>query len=207
MSDNASNEGTKPNTREQIILAACSLLEKQGYPATGLNEIVQASGAAKGSLYYYFPDGKEQIVSEAVLFAGEIVVERMRAELAKYDNPIEALYEYVMRLASKVEEKNFAAGNPLTIVAVEAAGSSERISQACRVVYAQMQDLLQEKMACCGMPEPEAAEQARLTLASLEGGIILSRVHRTADPLRTLAGHLKNSLSAPSPTQTTRDKP
>jgi hypothetical protein len=45
-------------TRDQIIQAACTLLEKQGYPATGLNEIVRESGAPKGSLYYYFPDGK-----------------------------------------------------------------------------------------------------------------------------------------------------
>ena len=60
------------STHDQIILVTCTLLEKQGYPATGLNEIVKESGAPKGSLYYYFPDGKEQIVSEAVLFAGSI---------------------------------------------------------------------------------------------------------------------------------------
>src|SRR3989304_2991578 len=86
-----------------------------------------------------------------------------------------------------VKEKNFAAGNPLTIVAVEAAGSSERISQACREVYAQIQDVLQEKMVCSGMPHAEAAEQAGLILASIEGCIILSRIYRTTDPLRTLA--------------------
>lgn len=193
-----------PDTREQILLAACTLLEKQGYPATGLNEIVKVSGAPKGSLYYYFPDGKEQIVSEAVLFAGNILVERMRAELAKVDNPIQALYEYIVRLAGKVEEKRFTAGNPLMIVAVEAAGSSERISQACREVYAQLEAVLQEKMVCCGMSETEAAEQARLTLASLEGSVILSRIYRTADPLRTLAGHLKDSLSRSKPTSNPR---
>lgn len=182
-------------TREKIILTACSLLEKQGYPATSLDEIVKESGTPKGSLYYYFPEGKEQIVSEAVLFAGKVLVERMRGELAKYENPLQALYEYVLRLASKVEEKNYAAGNPLTIVAVEAAGSSDRISQACLEVYTQIQSVLQEKLISCGMPEAEAAERARLMLASLEGGIILSRVHRTADPLRALARHLKDSLS------------
>lgn len=190
-----------PATRDQIILATCSLLEKQGYPATGINEIVKESGAPKGSLYHYFPDGKEQIVSEAVLFAGKNLVERMRSELAKYDDPIQALYEYIIRLASKVEEKHFGAGNPLTIVAVEAAGSSERISQACREVYAQIESVLVEKMFCCGLPEAEATERARLTLASLEGGIILSRVYRTAEPLRALADHLKDSLTQPEPSK------
>jgi len=186
--------GTLVTTREEIILATCRLLEKQGYPATGLNAIVKESGAPKGSLYYYFPDGKEQIVSEAVSFAGHILVERMRNELAKLENPMQSLYAYIMHLADKIEEKHFTAGNPLTIVSVEAAGASERISQACREIYNQIEVLLKEKMACCGLPEAEAAEQARLTLASLEGGIILSRVHRTADPLRAIARHLLTSI-------------
>ena len=192
--------------REEILLAACRLLEKQGYPATGLNEIVQESGAPKGSLYYYFPEGKEQIISEAVLYSGKILVERMRSELAKCADPMQSIYEYILRLADKVEEKHFTAGNPLTIVSVEAAGASERISQACREVYAQMQDVLQEKLAWCGLSEAEAAERARLTLASLEGCIILSRVHRTVDPLRALARHLKDSLSQSPLSSNTQSK-
>ncbi len=181
-------------TRQHIILAACKLLENQGYPATSLDEIVRESGAPKGSLYYYFPEGKEQLVSEAVLFSGKILIERMRDELAKYVNPFEALYKYVLQLASKVEEKKYVSSNPLTIVAVEAAGSSDRISQACLEVYSQIQEVLFEKMVCCGMSETEALQRSRLMLASLEGGIILSRVHRTVDPLLTLAAHLKESL-------------
>jgi TetR/AcrR family transcriptional repressor of lmrAB and yxaGH operons len=186
------------NVREQILLAACMLLEKQGYPATSLDEIVKESGTPKGSLYYYFPEGKEQIVSEAVLASGKILTERMRSELAKVDHPIQGLYEYLLRLADKVEEKRFVSGNPLTIVSVEAAGASERISQACQSVYAEIETVLQEKLACCGMTEVEAAEQARLVLASLEGGILLSRVYRSAEPLRALARHLRDSLQASS---------
>ena len=61
--------------REKILQTASELMEKQGYHGTGLNEIIQKSGAPKGSLYYYFPEGKEQIASEAVLRAGQIVSE------------------------------------------------------------------------------------------------------------------------------------
>jgi len=187
------------NARDQIVPAACTLLEKQGYPATGLNEIVRESGAAKGSIYYYFPDGKEQIVSEAVLFTGNILVERMREQLSKFENPIQAIYEYITLLASKIEEKNFAAGNPLTIVSMEAAGSSERISQACRYVYDQLQGVLRGKLISGGMSDLEATRQTCLILSSVEGSILLSRVYRNADPLRSLAAHLKDSLSRSQP--------
>ena len=54
------------NTRDQIIQTTSNLIENQGYHATGLNEIVKESGAPKGSIYYYFPDGKEGITAEAV---------------------------------------------------------------------------------------------------------------------------------------------
>ncbi len=182
------------NVREEIILATCRLLEKQGYPATGLNEIVKESGAPKGSLYYYFPEGKEQIISEAVRYAGQILVERMRTGLIRVDDPLQALYEFINHQADQVEKQHFTAGSPLTIVSVEAAGSSERISQACRAVYDQIEAVLQERLACCGLTEAEAAEQARLTLASLEGGMILSRVHHSAAPLRSVARHLKDSM-------------
>lgn len=182
------------SVREDIIVATCRLLEKQGYPATGLNEIVRESGAPKGSLYHYFPEGKDQIVSEAIRFAGQILVERMRAELAKVDNPMLSIYKYIMHLADMVEEKHFLAGNPLTIVSVEAAGTNERISQSCRDIYDQIEAVLAEKIKSCGISEMEASEQALLVLASLEGGIILSRAHRTVDPLRTIAQHVRNSL-------------
>ena len=126
-----------------------------------------------------------------------------------YGNPMQSLFEYIMRLPGKIEEKHFTASNPLTIVAVEAASASERISQACREVYAQIEALLYEKLMCCGLSNYEAAEQARLTLVSLGGGIILSRVYRSAYPLQALAGHLKDSLtrSRNSPAAEKEDNP
>ena len=49
------------DARENIITAACELLEQKGFHATSINDIVERSQAPKGSLYYYFPDGKDQI--------------------------------------------------------------------------------------------------------------------------------------------------
>lgn len=180
--------------REQIIQATCILLEKQGFPATGLNEIVRKSGAPKGSLYHYFPEGKEQLVSEAVLYSGEILVNRLRGELEKDPDPVQAIYAYILRLADKIEEKQFSAGNPLSIVAIESAAANERISLACRQVYAQLQSAFEEKMISSGMSPALAKEKACLIMVSLEGGILLSRVHRTADPLRTLAAHFREAI-------------
>jgi TetR/AcrR family transcriptional repressor of lmrAB and yxaGH operons len=114
--------------------------------------------------------------------------------LDKHPDPVQAIYAYILRLADKIEEKQFAAGNPLSIVAIESAVASERISQACRQVYTQLQSAFEEKMTSSGMSPTLANEKACLIMVSLEGGILLSRVQRTADPMRTLAAHIRESI-------------
>ena len=70
------------DARSRILLTMARLIEKQGYHATGLNEIIRESNTPKGSLYYYFPGGKEQIGAEAILEAGKIISGRLRGVLA-----------------------------------------------------------------------------------------------------------------------------
>lgn len=116
------------NTREQILQTTCDLLEKQGYYGTGLNEIVKESGAPKGSLYYYFPDGKEQITAEAVLQSGRVTSERIRTGLAIGSDASKSIPDFILLIAENVERSGFAAGSPLTAVAMETATQSKRIN-------------------------------------------------------------------------------
>ena len=106
------------NAREQILQTTCALLEKQGYHGTGLNEIIKESGSPKGSLYYYFPEGKEQITAEAVLQSGGQTAERIRQGLTESSNAAKAVSDFILNIAEHVERSGFAAGSPLTAVAM-----------------------------------------------------------------------------------------
>jgi TetR/AcrR family transcriptional repressor of lmrAB and yxaGH operons len=183
------------NAREQILQTTCDLLEKQGYHGTGLNEIVKQSGAPKGSLYYYFPEGKEQITAEAVLQSGRVVSERIQSGLAAGGSAPKAIHDFILLIAENVERSGFAAGSPLTAVAMETATQSERINLACREAYEMLQAAFREKLLESGFPKTKAEELATFVVASVEGGIILSRVSHTADPLRLVARQLKMLLS------------
>lgn len=184
------------NTHDQILQTTCGLLEKQGYHGTGLTEIVRVSGAPKGSLYYYFPAGKEQIISEAILQSGVITAERIRLSLAEMANPAQALHDFILKIADHVEASNFAAGSPLTAVAMETATGSERINSACRTAYGMLTDAFRDRLLAAGMGETRAAELATFITASIEGGIILSRTaHDAAPMLRLVACQLLNHLS------------
>ena len=183
------------NAREQILQTTCDLLEKQGYHATGLNEIVKESGAPKGSLYYYFPEGKEQLTAEAVLQSGRVVSDRIRAGLQASSSASKAIHDFILLIAEQVERSGFAAGSPLTAVAMETATQSARINLACREAYGLLQVAFKERLLEGGFAKVEAEELAIFIVASIEGGIILSRVSHTADPLRLVAKQLKMMVS------------
>jgi TetR/AcrR family transcriptional regulator, lmrAB and yxaGH operons repressor len=174
-----------------IIEITSALLERQGYNATGLNQIVAESGAPKGSLYYYFPDGKEQIGAETLLWSGERMAERIRAGLSKIEDAGEAVHLLAMSIANAIEASNFQAGGPLTTVALETATSSERLNLACREAYALMQSAFEEKLVENGFEETRAVHLAEYVLAVFEGSILLSRVQHSGNPLRQAAEHLK----------------
>ena len=123
------------STRDQIVETTCTLLEAQGYHATGLNQIITESGSPKGSLYYYFPQGKEELVAEAIARSGRIVEKNIRAGLARNADAAEAIASFVREIAVGVEASHFSAGSPLTTVALETVNSSERLNLVCREAY------------------------------------------------------------------------
>jgi TetR/AcrR family transcriptional repressor of lmrAB and yxaGH operons len=185
--------------RDQIIEATCELLEAQGYHATGLNQIIKESGSPKGSLYYYFPEGKEELVEEAIDRTGAAVVARIAHSLAGADPPSVAVGRFVGFVADQVELSGFRSGGPLTTVAMETATTSARLNAACRAAYRKLEGAFAARLAEAGYAAPRAAELGQFITASIEGGIILSRTYHTGDPLRRVAAELERALAAEQP--------
>ena len=77
------------DTRERIIRTAAELFRRQGYDGTGLNQILDVSGAPRGSLYFHFPGGKRQLAVEAVAASGELLGKGMERSLDSTDDVAE----------------------------------------------------------------------------------------------------------------------
>ncbi|MDX1665561.1 MAG: TetR/AcrR family transcriptional regulator [Candidatus Promineifilaceae bacterium] len=182
------------STREQFIETTCELLETQGYHATGLNQIVAESGAPKGSLYYHFPQGKEELTAEAIARSAEITAERIRANIAGTEPAAVAIPRFVERIADNVEASGYRSGGPLMTVALETATSSERLNIASREGYTRLQAAFAEKLVDGGYDEKLARELATFVTSAIEGGIILSRTYHSGDPLRLVARQLRPFL-------------
>lgn len=186
-------------TRDQIISATCDLMEAQGFHATGLNEIIQASGAPRGSLYYYFPDGKEGLAAEAIAQTSITVAERIRANLTMGDCLISAFAQFADQIAQAIERSGFRAGGPLTAVAMETATTSERLNLACREAYTRLKAAFAEQLVQVGYPQPHAEDLAEFITAAIEGAIILSRTYHSGDPLRRIGVQVGRLLAASPP--------
>lgn len=171
------------NSREQILRTTRDLIENQGFQATGLNEIVRESGAPKGSIYYYFPEGKEEIVAEAVRFAGQHMTEHIRSHLENVKDAAEGVQSFLADLAKHIEETGFRAGGPITIVASESATTSERINLACQEVYSNLHEAFAAKLRLNGIEAERAASLAWTINSTIEGAVILSRTFHTVKPL------------------------
>jgi len=186
-------------TRQQILDTAAELIEAQGYHATGLSEIIRVSGAPKGSLYYYFPGGKEELVAEAVRSTGGTVLERIRTELDRFDDAVDAVREFLLTLAQHVAASEYRGGGPITTVALESATTAEQINLACREVYASWQAAFADKLVASGVASPRATRLASVLVATLEGAIVLCRTRHSPAPLVSAADEMGLLLGAAMP--------
>ncbi|NWG15764.1 MAG: TetR/AcrR family transcriptional regulator [Chloroflexi bacterium] len=184
------------SARERIIETTCELLELQGYHATGLNQIIKESGSPKGSLYHYFPGGKEELVADALSRDGQIILNRIRDSLALVEDPAEAVRQFVLNIAQHVQASGYRSGGPITAVAMETAATNERLRAECKHIYEAWQGAFVEKLVSGGISEDRASRLASLILAALEGGIILSRTNRSPQPLEDIAGELGLMISS-----------
>ncbi|MCA9968809.1 MAG: TetR/AcrR family transcriptional regulator [Anaerolineales bacterium] len=180
--------------REQIIQTTCQLIELQGYHATGLNQIIAESGAPKGSLYHYFPEGKDELVEEAIDHTSRLIAGRLRAAMAATADPAAAIPAFLQQLAHHVQASGFQAGGPITAVAIEAASTNPRLNAACRRAYRSWQAVVEQKLLASGCEAVRARRRAGVVIALIEGAIILSRSERNVAPLLDAATELAGLL-------------
>lgn len=182
--------------REQIIKTTCELMEMQGYHATGLNQILAESGAPKGSLYYYFPEGKVELGLEAITSSSRMIEGRIRAVMAEYDDPVTAVTTFITILAGHIADSGYRAGGPITAIALESASTNEPLREACHQAYQSWQQAFAQKLREGDFGEARSRRLAALIIAALEGAIILSRSQRSPQPLLDIAEEIGLLLKA-----------
>ena len=170
-------------TRDRLLDAAQELVEARGYFGTGLNQVIAVGGAPRGSLYFHFPGGKDQLVAESVRRAGRTIGDAMGG-LAESSASVAELVDGVLRyLGDRLEESGWHKGCPVATVALETAASNDPLQEACTEIYTSWEAALRAQLA----DRQDADDLAVTILALIEGALLLARAHRSRRPLDSVA--------------------
>jgi len=169
--------------REAIVEAAVALFRRRGYAATGLNEILARSGAPKGSLYHYFPNGKAQLGREAVVKAGAVVTSTLTRLAADAPTAAAAVGDYLRLLASWLEQSDWRDGSPITTTLLEAAAYDTAIRLAGCEAFDAWSGVIADLLMRQGVERGRARDLANFAVAAMEGALVQAKVRRDAGPL------------------------
>jgi TetR/AcrR family transcriptional repressor of lmrAB and yxaGH operons len=182
------------DARAKAVRAAGRLFQEQGYAATGLTEVIERSGSPKGSFYFHFPGGKEQLAVEALTTAGESVAEALRGLVARAPSPARLVRDYVKLQERMLEESGFRQGCPIATVTLEMASESQPIREAAAAVFALWSGILADYLTQHDHRPADAARLAEHIVATLEGALLLARARQSTKPLRNAVHTLTTTL-------------
>lgn len=183
-------------TRERIVTASAELFRRQGLTGTGMKEIVERAAAPYGSIYHFFPGGKDELAEQVVRSAGAGYQQLVLAVLESVADPLASLTNAFDVAAEGLVASDYADACPIATLALEVAGTHEPLRLATSEVF--------EAWVAAGAgwfgrwtgEEETARWLARSLVMLLEGAFLLSRAARDPEPLRD-AGRAMVELARP----------
>ena len=184
----------KSDAKEKILKTAARLFQRQGYHATGLSQIIAESGAPKGSLYYYFPNGKEELAVAAIEYTRDTNAQRLRTALARFDDPIRAFQSIMQDAAVDMHDVKDIVSCTISLLALENALCSEPLRLACKSTYDAFRKVFIDKLGQCGF-DPEQAYRLGGTVQMLiDGAFIRSLAEKNTQALLDVADMIPQLL-------------
>ncbi|MGW5776460.1 TetR/AcrR family transcriptional regulator [Streptomyces sp. NPDC003863] len=178
-------------SRERIVAGAADMISRRGLSATSIREMAKHAKAPLGSTYHYFPEGKQQLATEAVRYTGEWVARSLRKELEA--GPAAGLGAFLGLWRKIVVDSDFHAGCPVLAVAIEEPQDDEipPALTAAAEVFEQWEALLADSLRAHGAEAEQAAQLATLIVAAVEGTVAMCRAQRSTAPLDRTAEQLQ----------------
>ena len=170
-------------TKDRILDTTAELFRRYGYTGTGLKQVVAEANAAFGSLYHFFPGGKEQLAEEVIRWSGGLYLQLIDAIFDPAPDVATAVSDFFTGAAAVLRETGYADACPIATVALEVASSNEPLREATADVFESWIAAATERFAAAGIDAGRARELATSTLAALEGAFILSRAARSTEPM------------------------
>jgi AcrR family transcriptional regulator len=170
-------------TRERILDATADLIRVRGYTATGMKQVVSRAEAPFGSVYHFFPGGKEQLAAEALERAGRFYEDLVLAIFDAEPDVVSGTRAVFAGAAEVLEASGYEDACPIATVALEVVSTSEPLRQASDRVFESWLATLTSRLVDAGASAAAARAAAITVVALLEGAFLLSRAARTTEAM------------------------
>jgi AcrR family transcriptional regulator len=180
------------NVKQTMIERTAVLLAKKGLQGASFSEILEASGAPRGSLYHHFPGGKDELVLAALEHAGNQalgVLDRLSGKPAR-----EVAEGFLSLWRSVLARSDFSAG--CAVVAVTVAAESEDLRARAAAILRGWREKLVTLFIAGGIPKKKARAVAASLVAACEGAVILARAERSFEPFDLVAAEQLSMIEA-----------
>lgn len=189
---------SKSDTRARFVDTTAELLHERGYEGTSLKEIIAQSGGPRGSLYYHFPGGKDELVCEATRQGVAYVSGFLRECFAPDADPVAAVRHYAAEAGRELSESGYIFGCPVAPIVLDGVQSDE-LGAICRDAMQSWQEIIAERLRLAGLGEDRAASFAGVLVSAVEGGLLVARAAREVAPLDRIGAELAAQLAAMLP--------
>ncbi|MFE9783930.1 TetR/AcrR family transcriptional regulator [Nocardia salmonicida] len=180
------------DARGRLIESTIELIRRRGVAGTGVADLLEHSGTARQSIYKHFPGGKTELIEESVRTAGAWI-EQMIEQMAGTLSAPEMLHAFVEYWKWVLVSSDYKSGCPIAAAAYggsEAPGARELSSQAFR----RWEQALAEKAIAQGIPARTAQSLATMTIAAIEGAVMMSIADHSIAPLNRTYDQLRELL-------------
>jgi AcrR family transcriptional regulator len=191
-----------------MVVSAALLIRERGAQPTAIADVLEHSGAPRGSAYHYFPGGRTQLLCEAIDYSGEYIA----AKIADADSSLAALDGLIAYYRKQLVRSEYRAGCPVVAVTVEAGDpgkedQSRPVIDRAAAAFVRWNDLIAQRLVSDGVSAARAEELAMLTTTAIEGAIIVARASRDLKPLDLVHGQLRDLLVNEMPEKPGKESP
>lgn len=172
-----------PATKDRILTASAELFRRQGYTGTGMKQIAMTAPAPFGSLYHFFPGGKEELGEAVIRSSGEMYFQIVAAVMLAAPDIVTGTRNCFAGAAAVLEATDYADACPIATIALEVASTNEQLRQATADVFTSWIDSGATWFVAAGIDERNARALAIQLINSIEGAFILCRSLRNVEAL------------------------
>jgi TetR/AcrR family transcriptional regulator, lmrAB and yxaGH operons repressor len=183
----------KTDSKERMVAAARRLFREHGYLGTALSDVITESDAPRGSIYFHFPGGKEELASEVTLLHAADRIAHINRAAAATATAAQLIGVFMGRERDDLVASGYREGCAVAPIVIESTPNSDQLSDVTRRAFQDLITTLAARFAEKGLPQERAVELATNVWTSTEGALILSRALRSPEPFEAAIGLLTAS--------------